>query len=275
MYTRLRRANVRMVGKLAVVAAGMFAFGYALVPLYRAICEMTGINVLARSELEVPGGAKGQQSSLRRHLLALDRKTGKILWNTPVAAKLPEQESIRDSHGYASSTPAADAERVYCFFGKSGVFAFDHNGKQVWQRDVGDRLHGWGSATSPLLHGDLVFVNASVESESLFALDKKTGKALWGGGDDQAPVGHDTASAVSVATDAARLSRAATIAPMARIAGAASPTRCTSAATAPSVEMTMRSSGRVAEAITAAAVSAARPPCISAAAMRSMLCMAM
>jgi len=56
---RIRRENVRMVGKLAVVAAGMFAFGYALVPLYRAICEMTGINILALSELEVPGGAKG------------------------------------------------------------------------------------------------------------------------------------------------------------------------------------------------------------------------
>ena len=56
---RIRRENVRMVGKLAVVAMGMFAFGYALVPLYRAICEMTGINVLALSELEVPGGAKG------------------------------------------------------------------------------------------------------------------------------------------------------------------------------------------------------------------------
>ena len=56
---RIRRANVKMVGKLAVVACGMFAFGYALVPLYRAICEMTGINVLALSELQVPGGAAG------------------------------------------------------------------------------------------------------------------------------------------------------------------------------------------------------------------------
>ena len=56
---RIRRANARMVGKLAVVAAGMFAFGYALVPMYRAICEMTGINILALAELEVPGGASG------------------------------------------------------------------------------------------------------------------------------------------------------------------------------------------------------------------------
>jgi cytochrome c oxidase assembly protein subunit 11 len=46
----LRRENLRMTGKLAVIVAGMFAFGYALVPLYQAICEFTGINVLAIGE---------------------------------------------------------------------------------------------------------------------------------------------------------------------------------------------------------------------------------
>ncbi len=51
----LRRENVRMVGKLAVVAAGMFAFGYALVPIYKAICEVTGINILALGERDIPG----------------------------------------------------------------------------------------------------------------------------------------------------------------------------------------------------------------------------
>jgi len=53
----LGRENIRMMGKLAVVAAGMFAFGYALVPLYKAICEMTGINILALGERNVPGGS--------------------------------------------------------------------------------------------------------------------------------------------------------------------------------------------------------------------------
>ena len=52
-----RSLNARMLGKLVVVVAGMFAFGYALVPLYNAICEATGINVLARSELNLPGAA--------------------------------------------------------------------------------------------------------------------------------------------------------------------------------------------------------------------------
>jgi hypothetical protein len=137
------------------------------------------IFITCYSGYNVPGQPKGEQANLKRHLLILDRKTGKILTNKAIEPKLPEQENIRDSHGYASSTPAVDAERVYCFFGKSGAFAFDHAGKQLWQTDVGAGLNGWGSAASPVLHGDLVYINASVESESLYALDKKTGKEKW------------------------------------------------------------------------------------------------
>ena len=44
-----------MVGKLGVIVLGMFAFGYALVPIYKAICEMTGINVLALADRQIPG----------------------------------------------------------------------------------------------------------------------------------------------------------------------------------------------------------------------------
>lgn len=53
----LKRENFRMVRKLAVVVACMFAFGYALVPIYRAICEVTGINILALGERSLPGAA--------------------------------------------------------------------------------------------------------------------------------------------------------------------------------------------------------------------------
>ena len=51
----LRSENVKMVSKLAVITVGMFAFGYALIPLYRAICEATGINILSITEKQVPG----------------------------------------------------------------------------------------------------------------------------------------------------------------------------------------------------------------------------
>jgi cytochrome c oxidase assembly protein subunit 11 len=51
----LKSENLKMVGKLGVITLGMFAFGYALVPIYRAICEATGINVLALTERQIPG----------------------------------------------------------------------------------------------------------------------------------------------------------------------------------------------------------------------------
>ena len=51
----LKRENFRMVKKLGVIVFGMFCFGYALVPIYRAICEMTGINVLALGDRQIPG----------------------------------------------------------------------------------------------------------------------------------------------------------------------------------------------------------------------------
>jgi hypothetical protein len=82
-------------------------------------------------------------------------------------------------HGYASSTPATDGSLVYVFFEKEGVFAFDFDGQQVWRTDVGQRTHNWGSGTSPVLYKNLVIVNASVESRSLIALDKKTGQEVW------------------------------------------------------------------------------------------------
>lgn len=59
----LRRENLKMVGKLGVIALGMFAFGYALVPIYRHICEALGINVLAVSELRIPGAAPSSMPS--------------------------------------------------------------------------------------------------------------------------------------------------------------------------------------------------------------------
>ncbi|RYX92874.1 MAG: cytochrome c oxidase assembly protein [Comamonadaceae bacterium] len=52
---QIKRENFRMVGKLGVIVLGMFCFGYALVPIYRAICEMTGINVLALGDRLIPG----------------------------------------------------------------------------------------------------------------------------------------------------------------------------------------------------------------------------
>jgi len=130
----------------------------------------------------VDGSSSGSIDDLKRHLLCLDVKSGNILWQKAVKTVLPELKTPRFL-GYASSTPAVDADRVYCFFGKSGVIAFDHSGNQLWHRSVGDNTHGWGSAASPVLYKDLVIINAFVECGQLIALDKTSGKELWRAGE--------------------------------------------------------------------------------------------
>jgi outer membrane protein assembly factor BamB len=124
----------------------------------------------------------GNQEDLARHLLCIDRKGGKVLWGKEVKAKLPERDyrGFMLQHGYASSTPATDGEGVYVFYGKTGVFAYDFDGKELWHADAGDQLHRmWGTGTSPLIYKNLVIVNADVESNALIALNKKTGKEEW------------------------------------------------------------------------------------------------
>jgi outer membrane protein assembly factor BamB len=123
--------------------------------------------------------SEGGADDVQRHVLCYQLSDGKLLWDTTVESVLPEQLTIREEHGYASSTPVATASRLFVFFGKSGVFCFDHAGQQLWNVRVGSTLHEWGSAASLTLHGDMLLVNASVESESLVALDAASGKELW------------------------------------------------------------------------------------------------
>ncbi len=125
----------------------------------------------------------GDQQNLRRHLVCLDRKTGNELWNKTIEPVLPEDEyrGMFAENGYASHTPVSDGERVYVFFGKSGLYAFDLDGNQLWQKSVGTESDpmGWGSASSPILYEDLVIVTAAAESESLVAFNKITGEQEW------------------------------------------------------------------------------------------------
>ena len=130
----------------------------------------------------VPGESGGSLTDLKRHLLCLSTRDGSTIWSCEVNAELPEEDSIRD-HGYAGNSAAADSDGVYAFFGKSGVIAYSHDGEQIWKADVGSSTSGWGSAASPVIHGDLLIINASVESQSLIALNRKTGEEVWKVGD--------------------------------------------------------------------------------------------
>jgi outer membrane protein assembly factor BamB len=123
----------------------------------------------------------GEADQLTHHVLCVARSDGRILWDKTHKAQQPETEykGFMLEHGYASGTPVSDGQAVYAFFGRSGVFAYSVAGEPLWRAEVGQGTHGWGSGTSPILAGNLVIVNASVESGSLVALDKTTGKQVW------------------------------------------------------------------------------------------------
>ncbi len=123
----------------------------------------------------------GEQSGLEMRLACFDLDSGRETWSRRVKASTPEEPYRRwlPEHGYASSTPASDGERVYCFFGRSGVHAFDLDGKPLWSASAGSGTHGFGTAGSPLLFDDLVIINACVESDAVIAFDRENGKEVW------------------------------------------------------------------------------------------------
>jgi len=124
----------------------------------------------------------GDMSRLKRHAICLARRDGKILWQQEVTTQLPNKPftgTYITTHGYASSTPVTDGKGVFFFMGNAGVHAFTVDGKKVWNVSVGDNAHDWGAGSSPILHGDLLIVNAAHESNALLALDRRTGKTVW------------------------------------------------------------------------------------------------
>src|SRR5262249_48748622 len=77
---------------------------------------------------------QGDMNDLKRQLLCIDRTNGRVLWAKQFQPVLPEHRYAGEGsyHGYSSSTPTSDGERLYVFFGKSGVFCFDLDGNELW-----------------------------------------------------------------------------------------------------------------------------------------------
>ncbi len=123
----------------------------------------------------------GDRKSLRLHVTCLSLEDGKLLWDKTIEAASEEQElttRVAD-HGYASPTPCVDQANVYAAFGPSGVVAFTQAGDFLWRTSVGSGTAGFGAAASPILFDDLVIMNASIESDAIYGLEKATGKIRW------------------------------------------------------------------------------------------------
>lgn len=127
------------------------------------------------------GGGPAPTNPYEFVVLALDRNTGKILWQK-VARKEVPHEGHHASHGYASASPVTDGEHLYVSFGSRGFYCYDLDGNLKWEKDLGDmKTRGsFGEGASPALAGDRLIINwDSEENSAVIALDKKTGAELW------------------------------------------------------------------------------------------------
>jgi outer membrane protein assembly factor BamB len=129
------------------------------------------------------------------HLIALDKGSGKILFNRTAHEGVPRMKRhVKASH--ASATPATDGRVIVALMGSEGLFAFDMNGNQRWRADLGvmdvglvdDPTMQWGPASSPVIFDDMVIVQNDRHRDSyLAAYDLATGKELWRAAHEEYP----------------------------------------------------------------------------------------
>ncbi len=133
------------------------------------------------------GDASDDRSRHRWMIYALDRKTGRIVWER-AAAEGPPLNKRHIKSTYASATPATDGRVVVAWFGSQGVHAYDVNGTFRWKVDLGRVDMGaydiptyeWGPASSPIIWNGLVIVQCDTQADSfIVALDAATGAVKW------------------------------------------------------------------------------------------------
>jgi outer membrane protein assembly factor BamB len=132
-------------------------------------------------------GSADDQGKHQWRLLALDKATGKIIWDKLGHEAIPRvKRHPKSSH--ASSTPATDGRHIVAIFGSEGLFCFDMDGRLVWRKDLGPMDSGyfqvptaqWGFASSPVIHNGKVVVLCDVQTNSFLAVfELGDGKEVW------------------------------------------------------------------------------------------------
>ncbi|HTG93316.1 MAG TPA: PQQ-binding-like beta-propeller repeat protein [Pyrinomonadaceae bacterium] len=133
--------------------------------------------VLTRDRIFLTAHSKDQNHKL--FVIALERKSGKILWQREVAKA--REGRLQNVNGPASPSPVTDGTNVYAFFQEFGLVSFDGAGKQRWSLPLGPFNMFYGFGASPILVDDKVIlpVDQDYPSSYLIAVDKNSGKVRW------------------------------------------------------------------------------------------------
>jgi outer membrane protein assembly factor BamB len=129
------------------------------------------------------GGGEAAGEEHRLEVIAIDRPSGKILWQRTAATAVPHEGYHRLYGSFASNAPATDGERLYAFFGSRGLFAYDFNGTLLWQRDLGIRLNmrlQFGEGTGAVVDDGRIYLQLDHEGPgAIVALRASDGSEIW------------------------------------------------------------------------------------------------
>lgn len=114
-------------------------------------------------------------------LFCYEAASGEELWRRTWPT--PDLMEVHATNSHASTTPAADAERVYFYFKTLGMIALDaKTGTTVWQQELPRPffVFKWGAGMSPVLYRDkVIFCQDDDLAPAIYAFDKKTGAVVW------------------------------------------------------------------------------------------------
>jgi outer membrane protein assembly factor BamB len=131
-----------------------------------------------------PRGGLEQRDVHRFVVLAIDRKTGRTVWEQVATEQRPHEAAHFDNGTWASASPITDGERVYASFESFGLFAYDMKGTLIWKKDLGDKRmrNQFGEGSTPALHGHTlvtVWDHLNGDGSFIVALDARDGRELW------------------------------------------------------------------------------------------------
>jgi outer membrane protein assembly factor BamB len=130
-----------------------------------------------------PRGGLQQRGVHRFVVMAIDRATGRTIWERTAAEQEPHEAGHFENSTWASGSPITDGQSIFAYFESFGLYAYDMNGKLLWQKDLGDKRmrNQFGEGSTPTLYGDtLVIVWDHLNGKSFIAaFDKRDGRELW------------------------------------------------------------------------------------------------
>ena len=129
------------------------------------------------------------------HLIAIDKKTGAVLWDRVAHEGIPKTKRHPKS-SQASATPVTNGRQVVVSFGSEGLYAYDFDGTLLWKKDLGvlnagwffDPDYEWGIGSSPVIYKNLVIVQCDIQRGSFIAaFDAANGNEIWRTQRDEIP----------------------------------------------------------------------------------------